>query len=126
MNTQVIWEIASVKCAPEIDGNKNVVQEIEWLATAKNGDFEGSVNGQQAITYSPQQFVAYEELTQTQIIEWVKSAITMDRIAEIEEKAIQLMNPIKTEPVKQELVDVKLPWVIVNTQAEQITALAGV
>jgi hypothetical protein len=111
MNTQVNWEIASVKCAPEIDSNKNVVQEIEWLATAKNGDFEGSVNGRQAIAYSPQQFVAYEELTQTQMIEWVKSAMTMDRIAEIEEKAIQLMNPIKTEPVEQELVTVKLPWV---------------
>lgn len=111
MKTQVTWEIASVKCFPEIDGNKNVVHEIEWLAIAKNGDFEGSVNGRQAILYDPQNFVAYEQLTQAQMIGWVKSAMTMDRVAEIEAKAIENMNPIKTQPVEQEPVAVKLPWV---------------
>lgn len=110
MKTQVIWEIASVKCIPEIDGNKNVVQQIEWLATAKNGDFSGSVNGKQDIQYNAANFVPYEQLTEEQMIEWVKAAMTSERIAEIEARAIEIMNPIKTQSVEPEPVAMKLPW----------------
>jgi hypothetical protein len=111
MNTRVTWKIASVKCIPEIDGKKNVVQEIEWLATAENDGFEGSVNGRQAIVYDPQNFVVFEDLTESQMVQWVKAVMTDERIVEIESKAIELTNPVQTQSTEQEPVAVKLPWV---------------
>lgn len=107
---EIIWKIASVKCIPEISGNENVVQQIEWLVTANNNDFLGSVNGQQDIVYDPENFVPYESLTQPQMIQWVKTAMGTNRVAELEAKAVELAQKIEPQVVEEKPVAVKLPW----------------
>jgi hypothetical protein len=110
MPTQITWEVASVKCIPEIDGNENVVQQIEWLVTAKTDDFSGSVNGRQDIVYDAANFAPYESLTQPQMIQWVKTAMGSDQVAQFETRAIELAQQIEPQISQEQPITVKLPW----------------
>lgn len=110
MKTQIKWEVASVKTYKELNGKQNVVSQVQWQVTASNGELNGSVYGSQDLNIDDLNFVPYEQLTEDVMLGWVKAVMGNDQIATYEDKAMQNMNPIKTNVIEEPTV-APLPWV---------------
>jgi hypothetical protein len=101
------WVISQLECYPEKDKKKDVVFNVHWRYTAKDGDYYADIYGSQALdTDNLKGFVSYANLTKETIINWLETVMGEEKIngfkASLEE-AIELQ---KNPPV----VTPKLPW----------------
>lgn len=99
----ITWKINSIKCKTFENGNANVVSEVTWFASAKDGEFYKSAYGSVAIPFKGTQFTAYENLTEEQVLNWVFSEIDKN---EIEANLAFHINSLKNPTV----VTNPLPW----------------
>jgi hypothetical protein len=109
MATQIKWEVAAIKANKELNGQTNVVSQVQWQVTATDGTLNGSVYGNQDLQIDNANFILFDQLTEQTIMGWVKSAIGSEQVAAFEAKAIANMTPVKI--VSSEPVAVALPWV---------------
>lgn len=112
------WSIINLKVRDEvIDGitYKNAVCQVFWLKTGRdeNGN-EGTFNGATPFTVDSTDasgpFKPFEELTENDVIEWVKSVVVDEYEKHVNSK-IQEEIDEKIAPIN----DVDLPWVSTNT-----------
>jgi hypothetical protein len=80
------WKAVSCDYATEIDGNSNVINNVHWECTDIDDDecfgrVYGSVN---IATDDLSSFIAYNDLTEEQVIAWAKAAIGDEEVAAIE------------------------------------------
>ena len=105
MTIQYTWSIKALDCYPESEGKSNVIFTAHWVLSGTDGTNSASTYGTQALTYDAKSaFTPYANLTESEIIGWVKNA--MDNIDEV--KAIienQIANQIKPDVIKP-----LLPW----------------
>lgn len=101
------WVIEQMNCAPQEDGKTDVVITVHWRQNATNGNCNATIYGTVGLTYdSTSPFTPYADLTQDQVIDWVKAALGPDQCAELTANldaqiANQINPPIVTPP---------LPW----------------
>ena len=101
------WAVQQMDCYPEEDNETDVVFNVHWTLTATDGTYTGYVYGSQAVTVDPDvPFTPYADLTETQVIGWVKSAMGEEQVASYEANvatqiADQINPPVVTPP---------LPW----------------
>ena len=70
------WIIESLNCIPSLNGKTNVVCNVHWKVIGSDGTNKVSTYGAQEIAYNAQtEFHSYENLTEEEIIEWVKNAL---------------------------------------------------
>lgn len=107
MATTITWVVEQMSCYPENDGETDVVFIVYWRCNGQDGQYFATNYGSQGVTYvarSP--FTPYADLTQDQVIGWVKDAMGPEQAASIEaniETQIQnLINPPVVNP--------PLPW----------------
>ena len=114
MSITYTWEVTGLKVKNEvIDGvtYENAVCQTYWRKTGtdENGN-AGSFSGATPFTLDPTDgsgpFIAYDDLTEADIITWIKAVVVGDYEnhvnARIQEQIDQIVNPV-TEPT--------LPWV---------------
>jgi len=107
MATTYTWAVVQMDCYPEEDGEMDVVFNVHWTLTGTDGTYTGYVYGTQSVSIDPDApFTPYADLTETQVIGWVQSAMGAEQVASYEANvATQIANQINP-PV----VTPPLPW----------------
>jgi len=106
MNITYTWKITEMKMAPSLDGLSDVITNVrfEYKGTDSESGFSYSFTGAIPIgAPESSSFVPLKDLTENEVIEWVKSIYPMDHPNEQIEKGIQNQIVPKDE-------DAKLPW----------------
>jgi hypothetical protein len=94
-------------CYPELDGQTDVVFVCHWQLNGTDGEHTGGVYGSAGLTLDPEAtYVPYADLTEAQVIGWVKEALGEESVTSYEENvaqqiANQINPPVVTPP---------LPW----------------
>jgi len=105
-----IWSIRKLDYYVQKDGHNKVVYDVHWTCTQTDPDTGVSVSREGSS--HPQlndlsNFTAFENLTEAQLIDWVKVQLT-DRLAtKIENKLLAQLNE-KLAPLEQ--TESGLPW----------------
>ena len=111
MNIIYTWIINVMDCYPKHDKENNVVFKVNWgLAGSDESTgigYTGYVTGSVNLSYEVgTTFTPYNELTQEQVIGWVKVALGEEKITELEStivaQILKQMNPPIVTP--------SLPW----------------
>ena len=101
------WSVVSMDCYPELDGQTDVVFVCHWTLNGTDGEHTGGVYGSVGLTLDPEAtYVPYADLTEAQVIGWVKEALGEESVTGYEENvaqqiANQINPPVVTPP---------LPW----------------
>jgi hypothetical protein len=104
MMTQYDWQIVSMPAYASIDGETDVVFEVNWGCYAQDGSYRASSFGTVPVTYTAgSPFTPYADLTQQQVWGWINPSI--DR-PEIEANLQAMIDEQKNPPV----VTPPLPW----------------
>lgn len=98
------WTIQSMPAYPEVEGETDVVFQVNWQCLAQDTTYSATSVGSVSVTYSSgTPFTPYAELTEDQVWGWVNPSI--DR-TEIETNLQALIDAQKNPPV----VTLPLPW----------------
>ena len=93
-------------CIPSIHGAVNAVSVVHWTATATDGQFtSGDAGITQIARYIDGPFIAYSDLTESQVMEWVFLALGSRRSAI--EAGLLASIASQSEPP---LVTLRPPW----------------
>jgi hypothetical protein len=104
--TEYNWQIISMPAYAQIDGQSDVVFQVNWQCLAKDDVYNAQSNGSVTVIYTAgSPFTPYADLTQNQVWGWVNPQI--DRPA-IETNLQALIDAQKNPPV----VTPPLPWSI--------------
>lgn len=101
------WAIVQMDALPTADGHTDVVNNAHWTLTATDGTHTGYVYGSQSLPApTGPDFTPYNQLTQDQVIGWVKEALGAEQVASYEANVAaqieaQINPPVITPP---------LPW----------------
>lgn len=107
MGADYTWVVTNMDCYSSKEGNSNVVFNVKWSITADDGSNKATYCGGQDIEYNPDDtFIQYENLTEEQVLDWVKNILGSEEInritASLNAHLLTLANP----PV----VTLALPW----------------
>lgn len=101
------WTIAQLDCYPNVDGDVDVVSVAHWILNHTEGEFSGRVYGVQSITLNPEEpFIPYDQLTEEQVVSWVKNAIGAEQVATYQATVLKQIADQKNPP----MVSPPLPW----------------
>lgn len=102
--TEFIWQIVSMPAYAQIDGQSDVVFQVNWQCLAKDESYSAVSSGSVPVTYTAgSPFTPYGQLTQEQVWGWINPSI--DR-PEIEANLQAMIDVQKNPPV----VTPPLPW----------------
>lgn len=105
--TSYTWTITRLDCYAQAEGQQDVVFVAWWTLSGNNGAYQGSVSGTQGLIYNGlTPFTPYQDLTEQQVIDWVKSAMGPDLIAKYEYD-VEAQIASEAQPV---IVTPPLPW----------------
>ena len=101
------WGIVQLDAYPEKDGLTDVVFTVHWTLSGTDGTYTGGAYGSVGVTldegggYTP-----YAELTQEQVVDWVKDSLGAEQVASLEASVAsqieQQINPTVVTPA--------VPW----------------
>jgi hypothetical protein len=101
------WAVTQMDAYPERDGKTDVVFTVHWTLTGSEAGFVGTAYGTQGVTVDPDApFTPYADLTQEQVVGWVKAAMGAERVAELEAGVANQIN----EQIVPSAVTPPLPW----------------
>lgn len=103
----ISWNVEALECYPQKDGETDVVFNVRWRVTGVDGGFSGVTGGNTAVKVdSSEPFTPYSQLTQDQVIEWVKSVMGDAAVARNETIVLNQIAAQKNPPV----ITPPLPW----------------
>jgi hypothetical protein len=93
----VTWSITGTEY--NTDSDKGVVHAA-WSATETDGDHAGSVSGMESFypDASAESYIAYDSLTEANVLGWVKNLLGEDEVARVETKVADQITKSKTPP----------------------------
>jgi hypothetical protein len=101
------WAVIQMDAYPERDGKSDVVFTVHWTLTGSEAGFVGTAYGAQGVTVDPNApFTPYANLTQEQVVGWVKSALGAEHVAALEASVANQIN----EQIVPSAVTPPLPW----------------
>ena len=84
------WRINAVDCYTSKDGLEKVAYNVHWSYFATNGEHTASMIGVQSIGEpNPDNFVAFEDLTENDVISWIESAMDVEQMQANLDKQIE-------------------------------------
>lgn len=102
-----VWNVVQMDCYPEIDGEKDVVFVCHWTLTASEDGYSSSIYGSVNVSLdSESPFTPYDQLTEDQVIGWVKDALGQQQVNACEATVEKQLADQKNPPV----VTPPLPW----------------
>ena len=103
------WTIAQTDFVLSEDGLTNVINVIHWRVNAEqtegNNTFYATSYGTQAVTFDPDNFTDYSDVTEANCIAWVKAAMGEDAVTALED-GLQANIDLQINPVNGHGV----PW----------------
>ena len=73
--TNFNWTITNIECKPQAEDQTNVVTTVYWKCEAIHDDLSHSTYVERNTTLKPYKkgstFIPYEQLTETQVLDWV-------------------------------------------------------
>lgn len=101
------WTVTDLLVKPQVDGLTDVVYIVNWLATDTDGVNEVRKGGKTEVPLpAGGTFVPYDQLTEAQVIDWVKSTLGPEQVAKIEADLTSQLAYSANPPV----VSLPLPW----------------
>ena len=101
------WHIAALDCYPEHEGNTDVVFVAHWRMDGTDGEHTAGVYGSVGLTLDPEaDFTPYADLTEAQVIGWVKDALGEEQVTGYEDNVAAQIDALANPPV----VTPALPW----------------
>lgn len=98
------WQIVSMPAYSQIDGQSDVVFQVNWSCSAYGDGLSAQSNGSVPVTYTAgSPFTPYDQLTQEQVWGWINPSIDRPEI----EANLQAMIDAQKTP---EVVTPPLPW----------------
>lgn len=103
----VTWTITSLLVKPQDAGYSDVVYVVDWLASDTDGTNEARKGGKTEVaTPASDGFTPYAQLTEAEVVGWVKEELGAERVAAIEaDLNIQILY-MQQPPV----ISPPLPW----------------
>lgn len=84
------WKINAVDCYTTKDGLEKVAYNVHWSYFATNGEHTASMIGVQSIGEpNPDNFVAFEDLTEEQVVSWIEAAMDVEQMKANLDKQIE-------------------------------------
>ena len=86
------WNCKTVDVHPSEEGQTNVIYNVHWRVTATSDALDANDNafnatsiGTQALQFDSEgDFIAFDELSHANIIDWVKAAMGEEQVASLE------------------------------------------
>lgn len=101
------WAVVAMDAYPEYEGNADVVFTVHWTLNATDGEHAGSVYGTVGLTLDPEAtYVFYADLTEAQVIGWVKDALGEEAVTGYEANVAQQI----ADQINPPVVTPQLPW----------------
>ena len=84
------WKINAVDCYTSKDGLEKVAYNVHWSYFATNGEHTASMIGVQSIGEpNPDNFVAFEDLTEDDVISWISASMDVEQMQANLDKQIE-------------------------------------
>lgn len=110
MATVYVWTIAQMNAYPEYEGQSDIVFTVHWRMDGVDGGYSAGVYGSVGLTLDPSAlFTPYADLTETQVVGWVKDVLGAEQVAAYEANVAQQIEDEINPPV----VTPPLPWLAV-------------
>lgn len=107
MEVEYIWNIAQIKAYPTFADKTDVVCSVVWKVVATNGEYGSQIQGSIDLpTEYLEPFTPYNELTESQVLGWVKDIMGIEQVAQYENGALADLERLIAPPV----VTLPLPW----------------
>lgn len=101
------WIVTTMDVIPATDANINVVIRAYYTFSAHDSGHSASINSVQEFVLDPNKdFIPYENLTQSDVVEWIKVAMGMDQLKALENELAVAINDQKNPPS----VTLPPPW----------------
>lgn len=101
------WKVTDLLVKPQVDGFTNVVYIVNWLVTDTDGVNEVRKGGKTEVPLpAGDTFIPYDQLTENQVINWVKNVLGSEEVSSIEADLQAQLAYIANPPI----VSVPLPW----------------
>lgn len=99
------WVVNEMQCIPNQDGNQNVVTNVHWTCSGVDGVYSYSRSGTCGMGFNGGDFIAYDNLTEAQVLDWVwaSGSVNKDMIEEMVALTIQ-------DQITPSIVTPPLPW----------------
>jgi hypothetical protein len=108
MTITYTWTINALDCIPDVDGKTDYVVTAHWSCAGTDGTYQGFVYNTASFVVDPDKadYVPFSDLTEEQVVGWVKGSLTEDGVAATEAAIqTQIQNQL-TPPI----VHPPLPW----------------
>ncbi len=101
------WSVVQMDAYPEYEGNTDVVFVVHWTLSGTDGEHTGGVYGSAGLTLDPEAiYVPYADLTEAQVIGWVKEALGEEAVTGYEANVAQQI----ADQINPPVVTPQLPW----------------
>ena len=108
------WKINAVDCYTSKDGLEKVAYNVHWSYFATNGEHTASMIGVQSVGEpNPENFVAFEDLTEDDVISWISAAMDVEQMQANLDKQIE-------DLVAPKVVTLQLNKPVVQPVEEQV------
>ena len=107
MSVTYNWVVEQMDSYPEKDGYSDVVFTVYWRVNATESNFAATNYGSVGVSIDPEEpFTPYPDLTQDQVVGWVKSALGEEQVTQIEAGLAGQITNLINPPV----ITIPLPW----------------
>ena len=101
------WAVVQMDAYPEYEGHTDVVFTVHWTLSGTDGEHTAGVYGSVGLTLdSEADFTPYADLTEAQVVGWVKDALGEEQVAGYEDNVAAQIDALVNPPV----VTPALPW----------------
>ena len=103
------WHIENVTCNPQVGELKNYVVFAYWKLICTDGVSSSSMKGTATfnIDENKTDFTLYEDITEPEMVSWVKSALGKDIVENYESYVETQVSRYTTKPT----ISANLPWI---------------
>jgi hypothetical protein len=103
------WTIKAMSVMPVLEGQTDVVVSAQWNILGQDQGASYNLSGWQNFTLEQGEgFVPYNQLTEAQVVQWVKDTLGENGVASMEAAVQGSLDAINNPPV--EPVIATLPW----------------
>lgn len=101
------WTVAQLDAYPTYENHTDVVFTVHWRMDGTDGEHTAGVYGSVGLTLDPEaDFTPYADLTEAQVVGWVKDALGEEQVAGYEDNVAAQIDALVNPPV----VTPPLPW----------------
>jgi hypothetical protein len=112
MAIEYTWEVRALSAYPQHEGLPKVVNSVRWALRGVDSDGNSAARvGESFVDYNSQSvFTHFENLTESQVLDWVIPSITEDDIFNMKAEILSDIDHIAAQRAKNIPEIFSLPW----------------